>query len=68
MKTFSLILFFIGGFAVAQQEQSPQDSVNVINRSLILKLGINLVDSTEKKSSFNIFNNFEQMAHDEQSH
>ena len=46
MKFFSMILFFVGGLVIAQPQQLPEDSVNAINRALILKFGLNLVDST----------------------
>ena len=47
MKFFSMILFFVGGLVIAQPQQLPEDSVNAINRALILKFGLNLVDSTD---------------------
>ena len=62
MKFFSMILFFIGGLAIAQPQQSSEGSINETNRVLILKFGINLVDSTGDKSPFNIFSDFDEMA------
>jgi len=62
MKFFSMILFFVGGLVIAQPQQLPEDSVNAINRALILKFGLNLVDSTGDKSPFNIFSDFDEMA------
>jgi len=62
MKFFSMILILIGGLLTAQPQQLSEDSDNKINRALILKFGINLVDSTGDKSPFNIFSDFDQMA------
>ncbi|MDA9334562.1 hypothetical protein N9Q89_00195 [Flavobacteriaceae bacterium] len=41
-----MILILIGGLLTAQPQQLSEDSDNKINRALILKFGINLVDST----------------------
>ena len=62
MRLFLLILFFIGELTFAQQEKSSHDSLNVTNRTLILKSGLNIVDSAGERSIFNVFNNFEQAA------
>ena len=63
MKKLLLLLLFIGGLVPAQAQSSmSNDSMNDINRGLILKLGLNLVDSTGDHNPFNLFSDFDQMA------
>jgi len=44
------------------QSAMSNESLNNINRGLILKLGLNLVDSTGDNNPFNLFSDFDQMA------
>ena len=63
MKKFVLLLFFIGGLVSAQaQESMSNDSMNETHKTLILKLGVNLVDSTGDDNPFSLFSNFDEMA------
>jgi len=63
MKKFTLFLFFIVGFVFIQaQESISNDSINEKHRTLILKLGANLVDSTGNDDLFTAFSDFDQMA------
>ena len=60
MKKLTLLLFFIGGIAFAQNDTEP---LNENNKTLILKLGINAVDSTGEESPLDTFNSdFDQVA------
>jgi OmpA-OmpF porin, OOP family len=62
-KRILLIIFFIGGLLSTQaQELTPKDSINETHRTLILKLGLNMVDSTGDDDPFSTFSNFDQMA------
>ena len=62
MKKFILLLFFIGGLVATQAQQSSNDSINDLHRTLILKLGVNLVDSTGEDDPFTAINDFDQIA------
>ena len=63
MKKLTLLLFFIGGLVSAQaQESMSNDSMNETHKTLILKLGVNLVDSTGDDNPFSLFSNFDEMA------
>ena len=63
MKKFTLFLFFIGGLVLVQAQSSiSNNSINDVHRTLILKLGINLVDSDGDRDPFSALNNFDQMA------
>ena len=62
MKKFTLLLFFIGGLVSAQAQELSNDSINEFHRTLILKLGINLVDSSGDNNPFSSLSNFDQMA------
>ena len=62
MKKFTLLLFFIGGLVTTQAQQSSNDSINDVHRTLILKLGINLVDSSGEQNPFTAISDFDQMA------
>ncbi|MDB4157934.1 OmpA family protein [bacterium] len=63
MKKLLLLLFFIGGLVSTQaQESMSQESINETHRALILKLGVNLVDSTGDNNPFNLFSDFDQIA------
>ena len=62
MKKFTLLLFFIGGLVSTQAQELSNDSINEFHRTLILKLGVNLVDSTGDNDPFSAFSDFDQMA------
>ena len=62
MKKFVLLLFFIGGLVSVQAQQLSNNSPNKSDNALILKLGVNLVDSTGDANPFSFFNDFEQQA------
>jgi len=62
MKKFTLLLFFIGGLVSTQAQQSTNDSINEFHRTLILKLGVNLVDSNGDDDPFSAFSDFDQTA------
>jgi outer membrane protein OmpA-like peptidoglycan-associated protein len=60
MKKLTLLLFFVGGIVFAQNDS---ESINENNKTLILKLGINVVDSTGEESPLDTFNSdFDQVA------
>jgi len=60
MKKLTLLLFFVGGIVFAQNDS---ESINENNKTLILKLGINAVDSTGEESPLDTFNSdFDQVA------
>ena len=66
MKNFLLLLFFIGGLVSTQaQESMSNDSINEINKTLILKLGLNLVDSSGKRNPIAFLDSFDEMAFSE---
>jgi len=66
MKKLALLLFFIGGLVSAQaQESISTDSINKTNKGLLLKLGLNLVDSTGKYNPFEFLSSFDEMAFSE---
>jgi OOP family OmpA-OmpF porin len=63
MKKVTLFLFFVGGLVSLQaQNMIPNDSINDINRTFTLKLGVNLVDNSGNPNPFNLFTNFDQQA------
>ena len=63
MKKLALLLFFIGGLVSTQaQESMSNDSMNETHKTLILKLGVNLVDGSGQKNPFAAFKDFDQMA------
>ena len=63
MKKYALILVFIGGLVSTQaQESISNQSMNEAHRTLILKLGMNLVDSSGERNPFAAFTDFDQMA------
>ena len=62
MKKLILLLFFIGGLVSAQAQQSLNDSINKTHRALIIKLGVNLVDSTGDSNPFSLLSDFDQQA------
>lgn len=63
MKKLTLLLFFIGGLVSTQaQESMSNESMNETHRTLILKLGVNLVDSSGQRNVFAAFSDFDQMA------
>ena len=60
MKKLTLLLFLIGGIVFAQNDT---DSLNENNETLILKLGLNIVDSTGEWSPWDSFNSdFDKVA------
>tara|TARA_B110000967_G_scaffold62821_1_gene64609 strand:- start:11509 stop:12930 length:1422 start_codon:yes stop_codon:yes gene_type:complete len=66
MKKFALLLFFIGGLVSAQAQDSiSMDSINKTNKGLLLKLGLNLVDSTGEYNPFELLSSFDEMAFSE---
>ena len=66
MKKLALLLFFIGGLVSTQaQESISTDSINKTNKGLLLKLGLNLVDSTGKYNPFEFLSSFDEMAFSE---
>jgi outer membrane protein OmpA-like peptidoglycan-associated protein len=66
MKKLALLLFFIGGLVSAQaQESISTDSINKTNKGLLLKLGLNLVDSSGKYNPFEFLSSFDEMAFSE---
>ncbi len=63
MKKFTLFLFFIGGLVLVQAQSSKSNnSINDVHRTLILKLGINLVDNSGDRNPFSALSDFDQMA------
>lgn len=62
MKKFILLLIFVGGLFSVQAQESSNDSINTLHRTLILKLGVNLVDSVGDRNPFTSFSDFDQMA------
>ena len=63
MKKFTLFLFFIVGLASLQaQDLRSNDSINDVNRTLILKFGVNLVDNKGDVNPFSALSDFDQMA------
>ena len=63
MKKFTLFLFFIAGLVSLQaQDLMSNDSINDVNRTLILKFGVNLVDSDGDHNPFSALSDFDQMA------
>mgnify|MGYP000901761590 CR=1 FL=1 len=63
MKKFTLFLFFVVGLASLQaQDLRSNDSINDVNRTLILKFGVNLVDSNGDSNPFSALSDFDQMA------
>ena len=63
MKKLTLLLFFIGGLVSSQaQESMSNDSMNETHRTLILKLGVNLVDNSGYNNPFEALSGFDQMA------
>jgi hypothetical protein len=63
MKKFTLFLFFVVGLASLQaQDLMSNDSINDVNRTLILKFGVNLVDSNGDSNPFSALSDFDQMA------
>jgi len=63
MKKLLLLLFFtVGLVSIQAQSAMSNDSLNNINRGLILKLGLNLVDNTGHNNPFSLFSDFDQMA------
>jgi hypothetical protein len=66
MKKLTLFLFIIGGLMSTQaQESISNDSINEKHRTLIFKLGLNLVDSTGGNDPFTVFSDFDQMVFSE---
>ena len=66
MKKLALLLFFIGGLVSAQaQESISTDSINKTNKGLLLKLGLNLVDSSGEYNPFEFLSSFDEMAFSE---
>jgi len=62
IKGVVLFLFFFGGLLSIKAQQTSNDSINKVHKTLILKLGVNLVDSTGDTNVFGLFSNFDQMA------
>jgi hypothetical protein len=63
MKKFTLFLFFVVGLASLQaQDLRSNDSINDVNRTFILKFGVNLVDSKGDHNPFSALSDFDQMA------
>ena len=66
MKKLALLLFFIGGLVSTQaQESISTDSINKTNKGLLLKLGLNLVDSSGEYNPFEFLSSFDEMAFSE---
>jgi outer membrane protein OmpA-like peptidoglycan-associated protein len=61
MKKFTLLLFIIGGLSFSQAQDSTSDSINNYN-TLILKFGLNLVDSSGEQNPFYFTSEFDEMA------
>ena len=63
MKKLLILLFFIGVLVPTQaQESISNKAVNDIHKRLILKFGLNLVDSSGDDNPFTMFSDFDQMA------
>ena len=63
MKKLVLLLFFIGVLVPTQaQESITNKAINDINKGLILKLGLNLVDRSGDDNPFTMFSDFDKMA------
>ena len=62
MKKLLILFFFIGVLLPAQAQELSNDSINELHRTLILKLGLNLVDSSGNTNPFTMFSDFDQMA------
>jgi len=66
MKKFTLFLFFIGGLVSMQaQDRTSTHSINDTHKGLILKLGLNLVDSSGGQNPFEFLSIFDEMAFSE---
>jgi hypothetical protein len=66
MKKFTLFLFFIGGLVSMQaQDRTSTHSINDTHKVLILKLGLNLVDSSGEENPFEFLGSFDEMAFSE---
>tara|TARA_B110000046_G_scaffold55416_1_gene61904 strand:+ start:3280 stop:3726 length:447 start_codon:yes stop_codon:yes gene_type:complete len=66
MKKFILFLFFVGGLlSIQAQDSLSVDDINNTNKGLLLKLGINLVDSSGEMNPFEFLGSFDQMAFSE---
>jgi hypothetical protein len=66
MKKFTLFLFFIGGLVSMQaQDRTSTHSINDTHKGLILKLGLNLVDSSGEENPFEFLGSFDEMAFSE---
>jgi len=61
MKKLILPLFFLGGLAFSQAQDSSNDSISNYN-TLILKFGTNLVDSSGEQNPFYFISDFDEMA------
>ena len=63
MKKLLIFLFSIGVLVPTQaQESITNKATNDIHKGLILKLGLNLVDSSGDTNPFTMFSDFDQMA------
>ena len=66
MEKFTLFLFFIGGLVSMQaQDRTSTHSINDTHKGLILKLGLNLVDSSGEENPFEFLGSFDEMAFSE---
>ena len=68
MKKLALLFFFIVGFSSIQAQKVDSisaKSTNKSNNSFILKLGLNLVDSSGEKNPFEFLGSFDEMAFSE---
>jgi hypothetical protein len=66
MKKFTLFLFFIGGLVSMQaQDRTSTHSINDTHKVLILKLGLNLVDSSGEENPFEFLGSFDEIAFSE---
>lgn len=62
MNKLTLLLFFIASLLSVQAQHVSNDSIKNSNQSLILKLGVNLLDSTGDNNPFTFLNDFDQQA------
>jgi len=62
MNKLAILLIFVGFSAFGQTQNSINDSINDRNNALILKFGINLVDSTGERDPLDFFSVSDQMA------
>lgn len=67
MKKLLLLLFFIVGFLSIQAQESSifKKPINKLGENLFLKIGLNLVDDSDRMNPFEFLKSFDEMAFSE---